>query len=169
MTGIDRVKRKLEESIEASLASTPLDLIVMGPSLEDQSPAATLRRKIIEAAQEYGVTIKPEHQALIESASRRLGAGHSLTAYEWYLVGVSHLVVLLPASPGSFCELGLLTANGDFSPKLLILADATYPRRGSYVADGPLTAASNYRAEVHFVNYNDFEFSWSLVKTVTRS
>ena len=73
--------------------------------------------------------------------------------------------MLLPASPGSFCELGLLTANGDFSPKLLILADATYPRRGSYVADGPLTAASNYRAEVHFVNYNDFEFSWSLVKT----
>jgi hypothetical protein len=159
-----RVRQLLEESIDVELARTRVDIVVMGPGLSEESAAARLRRVIIDEAKEYGATIQPEHRGLVEAASAKLGSAHHLTAYEVHLVGISDLVVLIPASPGSLCELGLFSTYRRFSEKLLILASREHPRTGSYIADGPLTAARHNRAEVRYVEYADTSTAWGYVE-----
>ena len=165
MAGIDRIRRKLAESIEIGVASTPVDVLVMGPNLEERSLAAVLRRRIIQEANSYGTNIRPEHEELISVASKRLGAGHHLTAYEMHLVEVSHLVVMIPASPGSFCELGLFSSYRCASEKMLILVSDQFRGSRSYVADGPLTAAKQNGAQVTHVDYGDPDSACKFVKT----
>jgi len=172
---MERITGQLEESIEVALLTTPVDVIVMGPGLSDTSPAAALRRDIIGAAHDFGVIIEPEHEQLIAAASAKFREGHSLTAYEMYLVDQSHLVVLIPASPGSLCELGLFASFEQFARKLLVLVSREYREESSYIADGPLTIATQYKAEVRYIDYDDFEAARNLVRTriqqirVTRS
>ena len=163
MTGIDRVKRELEESIEHGLSTTPLQVIVMGPNRSDGTAAARLRQEIIREAGEFGAAIPPEHEELIAVASKGFGPAHNLTAYEIHLVNISHLAVLIPESAGSLCELGLFSSSDSFAKKLLILSSSKYPRSRTYIADGPLKMAEQNRAEVHYVDYNDIDTAWSHV------
>lgn len=156
----DRITREFEEGIALDLARTPVKVVVMGPALTDSSPAAKLRSDIITAAQDYGATIRPEHGGLIRAAARKLRKGHHLTAMEIQLVAFSDVVVMIPDSAGSLCELGLFATFREYGPKLLILASKKYPRAGSYVADGPLTAAKHNHAEVKYVDYEDTGKAW---------
>ena len=165
MGDIARLKVKLEDALDVSISEIPIDLVVMGPGLEETTPAAILRRKIIKEAAKYGATIEPEHPDLIEISEKKLAGGHHLTAYEMHLVDISDLVVIIPDSPGSFCELGLFATYTAASQKMLVLTSEDYPREGTYVADGPLTAARHNLAEVHFVDYTDFAVSWALVES----
>ena len=164
MIDLTRIKEKLEESIELSFRETPIDIVVMGPGLDETTDAAVLRRDIIDAASEYGVTIQPEHRGLIETSEELLEGGHHLTAFETHLVAISDLVVLIPDSPGSLCELGLFSTYEEAAKKMLVLASDDYPRQGTYVSDGPLTAAAHNLAEVHYLNYSDFDTAWRHVK-----
>lgn len=159
----DRVVQAFEVSIDTTLATLPFNVVVMGPSLTDTSPPGTLRRGLIEAAQEYGTTVQPEHRGILKVSKKRLGAGHHLTAMEAHLVEVSDLVVLIPDSPGALCELGCFSV-GKSARKFLILNNDAYPRSGSYVADGPIAAAAHNGAEIHYVDYGDFESCWRIVQ-----
>jgi len=162
---IDRVKRELAESIDRGLAATTVDVVVMGPSLDSSTPSAKLRRDIIRAAKAYGASIKPEHRGLSQVAAERLRAGYHLARFEWELVDISDLAVLIPDSPGSLCELGLFADSQRFGPKMLIFANKDHPQEGSYVTDGPLTAADHNGAEVHHIDYADFDLAWSYVQS----
>ena len=42
----ERVRRELENSIDTSLEATPVTVVVMGPSLDEDTPAARLRELI---------------------------------------------------------------------------------------------------------------------------
>ena len=164
MTDLKRIIERLQEGIEVRVAEAKIDIVVMGPRLGGTSPAAKLRRDIIKAASAYGASIKPEHEGLAQASKEGFGAGHHLTILEMLLVDVSDLVVLIPDSPGSLCELGLFSSYPSATSKLLILVNADYPEKGSYVTDGPLTAARHNQAEVYHVDYSDFDKAWGYVE-----
>jgi hypothetical protein len=159
----DRVVRILEDSIDRSLAASPVSIVIMGPGLDEQTPAAKLRRRIVAEARAYGAVIQPEHRGLTEAAKAKLKSAHNLAIYETHLVKISDLVVLIPDSPGSLCELGLFSASR-YCNKMLILMSTDYPKEGSYVADGPLKAASHSQAEIVFLHYTDQDRAWVVVR-----
>ena len=159
----NRVLPALEAELDASVGGIEVVTLVMGPDLASSAPGAVLRRVLVDRIRAFGASVEPEHKGLIAAAERHLGAGHALDHYETYLVKLSHLVVIIPDSVGSFCELGLFAAS-KFSPKLLILANDDHPDSGSYIADGPLTSAKNNSAELHFVDYSDHDATWAVVK-----
>lgn len=165
MPGNGRVFQELQKSIDVTLASTPLNVVVMGPALSDESDAGRLRKGLIDAAREYGTTVQPEHRGVTEASELKLGAGHHLTAAELHLVDVSQVVVLIPASAGSLCELGFFSSLERCAAKMVILVNDEHPRKGSYVADGPIKAARLHGAQVEYVDYHDFEACWELVRT----
>lgn len=158
-----RVRRKLEKSIRRGLAETRINMAVMGPSTDEDSPAAILRTFIARSANAYGATIKPEHRDFVHTAESTLGRGHNLALYELELVDICHLVVLIPASAGSLCELGLFAAADD-AHKFLILVSSEFPSDGSFVADGPIKMAASANASVHFVDYSDHLGVWQHVR-----
>lgn len=164
MSDLKRVTERLNESIEKGLQRTPIDIVVMGPNLTDAGPAADLRRAIIAEASKRGVTVLPEHKPLIAASAEKMGGGHQLTVFEMALVDACDLLVLIPDSPGSLCELGLFATYTKATSKLVILANDSYPKSGTYVADGPLKAAAHHSAEVHFVDYTDFPSAWKHVQ-----
>lgn len=164
MNDIGRVARKLGESLEDSLAQVPVDIVVMGPDLKENSPAARLRSAVIKASRSYGASIRPEHEGLIAVAEEHLGDGNNLSRLEIQLVTTSDVVVLIPDSAGSLCELGLFTINPDACAKMLVLASNAYPQENTYVADGPLRAARQQLAEVAFVNYSNVDEVLALVR-----
>lgn len=161
---LERVRQRLQEGIEFALAATPIDVVFMGPDPSEGNAAAKLRTRLAEAAEKYGVAVKPEHRVLMTTSRATLKAGHHLTAYEMHLVKACDLVVLIPASAGSLCELGLFSMYPGASGKLIVLVSTEFPRKGSYVADGPLVAAANNQAEVHYIDYDDFDAAWCLVE-----
>ena len=57
LSNIDRIARSFEEEIELSLATTQLDVFVMGPSLDDDGPSGILRRWLIEEIRSLGASI----------------------------------------------------------------------------------------------------------------
>ena len=165
LTDPERVIQKFKESIDASIATVSLNVVVMGPNLQEDSDAGRLRKRLIRAAKDYGAAIQPEHRGLARASRSRLGEGHHLTALEMHLVKVSDLVVLIPDSPGSMCELGLFSFHQESARKMLILVNAEYPRRGTYVADGPLAQAGQNGSTIEYVDYRDLEACWALVRS----
>jgi hypothetical protein len=89
--------------------------------------------------------------------------------FEHQLVDHSDLVILIPDSAGSFCELGYFGMLGDFCPKFLLLMSSEHPESGSFVTDGPVRSARNARAEVHTLDYQDLEGCWQVVAEAIES
>ena len=165
MASIDSIVRDLTEDIVSAIATTPVKVIVMGPNLKGSTPEAALRRHIIQKAKAYANVFSAEHKALISVALEHMSDGHHLTVYEMFLVKLSDLVVLIPASPGSFCELGLFSSYETASRKMLILVNNKFPQSDNYVADGPIASAKSFGATVEHVDYRDLDRAWGFVKT----
>lgn len=66
-------------------------------------------------------------------------------------------VVILPSSPGSFCELGYFSANDIICRKMLILRDASHASTPGYVHLGPSIQASNSYSRVEDISYVDLD------------
>ena len=165
MAAIASIAHDLAEAIASARDKIPVKVLVMGPNLKAPTREAALRRQIMQKAREYATVVSAECKELTSVAVKGMGEGHHLTVYEMFLVDLSNLVVLIPASPGSFCELGLFSSSWKASHKLLILANNAFALSGSYVADGPITSAKRYGAVVQHVDYNDFDSACGFVKT----
>lgn len=165
MRNSERLVERFRQSIDNSIATIDFNVVVMGPGLNEKTKPAELRRRLIDAAREYGTTVQPEHRGLHEESKQRLKDGYHLTALEIHLVEVSDLIVLIPDSAGALCELGFFGSQDFSARKMIILVNDRYPKSGSYVADGPLIQAKNKGAQVEFVDYDSFERCWSIVES----
>lgn len=160
---ITRFDREMDQEIALGMAKTSLTLVVMGPELDKPNPASKLRGHIVQKGRSESLIIKPEHDGLEATARKRFGAGHDLTLYETGLVEKAHLVVIIPDSPGSLCELGLFTYPDKFCEKMIVFANKNYRKTGSYVSDGPLVNAKNKGARVIRIDYAELDVAWNHV------
>jgi hypothetical protein len=73
-------------------------------------------------------------------------------------------VIIIPNSPGSFCELGYFAASDDVCQKMLVLMNQKYASPPGYIHLGPVVQAQENNSIVHSVDYFNFEIIVGIVK-----
>lgn len=145
----------------------PLRVFVAGPYIErgwspeeraERAHAARRRIDLIEHVE--GVlqhqAILGEHRGVAEIGEKRLRSRASAAATELKLVRDNcDAVVILPSSPGSFCELGTWSIYKDVCEKMLIIADKQFEAETGYLAVGAFKTACDHGAKLAWVEYQD--------------
>jgi hypothetical protein len=137
------------------------------PRKNAKNKAAALRFRLFHALEAEGwIVTLGEYEKLIEVADPLLG-DHNNAA----LAEISHArstktdaIVMLPSSPGSFLELGAFSNIDDICGKMLIIVDEQYKNHKNYMNSGPVKAARDNRADVQFIDYEDFDACWVAVE-----
>ena len=74
-----------------------------------------------------------------------------------HVVDTSDIIVLLPASPGSFMEFGAFALNIKSSSKLLVFIEKQYEGKQSFINIGPVQMARNDGASVIYEDYRKLD------------
>jgi hypothetical protein len=155
-----------QTALNEDLSKTHLSIMILGPNTEQTTPAAQLRKFIIEKCKSQAVTIKGEHKKLIGTYTKTLGAGSHLCGYELYLAKTKvDAVIIIPASAGSLVELGMFALVKEVCQRTLVLfsdvySDETIP---TFIHLGPKLAYKLQGATVEFVNYPQKDLIWETV------
>jgi hypothetical protein len=172
MAGGDMNQRRFTRPIELSKlevarrkAASELKVFLAGPYVEknwdDQkltgaSPGARLRLRLIEMIEslEHAVVLG-EHRGVAEVTTGTIPSNGNVVLSELQLVEDADAVVIVPDSPGSFCELGSWLMRDDFPPKTLILGNKLFESIFGYVSHGAFVMAADMHARVEWVDYSD--------------
>ncbi len=165
------LRDRLIKGIEEEIASTPVDVLVLGPSVDGMRlrMAASLRKELLQRCSEFGakvMAVAAEHKDLVAAARRTLGKNYNLCQYERRLAKECDLIIMLPASPGSYVELGLFALEDWACAKSLILFDVSCKDTKSFINLGPRRAYKLQRAIIKNVNYREKYKVLSIVKTI---
>jgi hypothetical protein len=160
---------KLQNEIEKT--KTRLTIFLAGPSIQpgvepaDDLFANKARYKLFEYIKKGGdFCTLGEHRDLIE-----IGAEHFGKIANLALTEIAHVtnngdgVIILPSSPGSFCELGMFANSDNISSKMLILMDKKYEEEPGYPYLGPTVMARFYGAQFKYIDYEDHDATWAIV------
>ena len=111
------------------------------------SAPAIARKEICSRTEgEFGAAILGELKELVKASRRKHGAGHNLCDYEHHLAqDLVDAIVLIPASEGSFAELGLFSLNEEICKKTLLLLDHDHSRAQSFINLGGIGGHSRRR------------------------
>lgn len=157
-------------------ARSPLKLFVAGPYIEkssetgeskNDSPAARLRVLILRFLQDNmrHESVLGEHRGVIETGDERLRSRSSVAITELNMVrNTCDGVIIMPSSPGSFCEIGSWIIYKDVSQKMLVLADSTFEREGGYLALGAYKTAVHQGAQLRWVDYTNVDSVLEIVE-----
>jgi hypothetical protein len=97
-----------------------------------------------------------EHRGVLEVAEDRLRSRSSPVLLELTLVkSTCDAVIVIPASPGSYSELGAWSVFDDVCRKMLILANKSFEGKGGYVSTGVFKTAVDHGARVAWIDYED--------------
>lgn len=137
------------------------------PRKNAKNKAAILRFKLYHAMVDEGWAVTlGEYPSLIEAAEPLLGSRNNAAFAE-----IGHArsrktdaIVMLPSSPGSFSEFGAFSIIEEICAKMIIIVDKKYENEKNYLNTGPVLAALNSHAVVHFIDYEEFESCWNVVK-----
>jgi hypothetical protein len=155
-------------------ATRELSLFVAGPYIErnwtsevkvQKSPAALLRVQIIEHIESTfrHSTVLGEHRGVIDIGNTHYGTRSSVLLTELELVRDANGIIMLPSSPGSFCELGSWVLEDEICRKMLILSDEKHRNPKSYMELGVYKTATDQGAELHWIDYHNVESALKLV------
>jgi len=166
---IHKVRKHLEISVEKSIESKRPIILLLGPKIDGDDDASALRRQLKELIWGMGVPVFAEHDEMLEVAATKLQDLSNLTRLELHIARKANLIVLIPASPGSFAELGLFAQQDAICPRLIVLFDKRFRENGeSYILSGPRKAARERKAETPFVNYRDIDSVWKRIRQSIR-
>lgn len=162
-------------ALAASKLAIQLRVFVAGPYiskswtkkvLAKQSESAKLRIALINFIEKdlrHSATLG-EHRGVAEMAEKNFESLATVVLSEMAMVDEAESVVMLPCSPGSFCELGAWSARDDIARKMLILAEKKYEKDESYVRLGVFKLAQDAGARLEWVDYNDIDAIKPLVE-----
>jgi hypothetical protein len=147
-------------SVAELFADRSLTVFLCGPSYKDvTNPGARLRKRLEDAfAVANFEVVLGEDDGLAELQKRYSMYAHSNELA--YIKDQAAVVVLVAASAGSFCELGLFSyvLPHDRRPikDLVLLVDEKYKTDPSYVNKGPALAVGDF-GQVLFVDFDAFD------------
>lgn len=124
-----------------------------------KEPSRKLRYYLNTALTGPHVTIYlGEDRELREVGLKHYGAQNNATIYERHHIHFHlHGVIMLPSSPGSFCEIGDWATTEDTSKKMIVIVDKAYENVANYINDGVLKLAKNNGAAIHYLDYQNKE------------
>ena len=143
-----------------------LKIFLAGPFIEreevdsgvDDEPAAALRKLLLAHLEKRNDVSLGEHRGMLDLTSGLVdGLAHAALAELAVIRREIDAVIIIPASAGSFCELGAWSQIKSIAEKMLILCDRTYQGRKSYMSTGVLTLATYHGAQVFWVDYEDHD------------
>ena len=160
---------KFQNDIEK--AKTRLTIFLAGPSIKpteepaDHLVANRARFKLFQKINEQGDTCTlGEHKELIKVYEEHYKNIANLAITELAHVTKGDGVIILPSSPGSFCELGMFASSNPVCLKMLILMDKKHKEKPGYPYLGPASMARFYGAALKYVDYEDHATIWALVE-----
>lgn len=145
------------------------EFFVAGPFIdpdlsEDQDPnnidkAHRLRHFLNKGLLERGVTTYLGEDRLLRTVGQQHYAenGNAVLHERHYILKHLDGVIILPSSPGSFCELGDWASDQATSSKTLILIDIEHQGRTNYINDGVVKSATMNGAKVEYLDYQNKE------------
>ncbi len=154
------------------IQSTILTVLVLGPNgntapTSDSYKGAQLREHIYQNCDSagVGVSVKGELKELVNVAKATMGPRFDLCTYEMYFAkDHCDAIVIVPASAGSFAELGLFALNDSVRSKTMVLFDRQYRYpRNTFLNLGTGKAYQNNQGVVKYVDYDDPDKVWSMV------
>lgn len=160
----------------AAAAGLAFRVFLAGPYIETtgkrpgtgaKNKAKRLRYDLHSRLGDFGWTVTMgEYEKLVGAAHPLLGARTTAENAE-LLHAKNHAdaVVMLPSSPGSFLELGAFALYRDVCHKMLILVDKKHEADPpNYLNSGPLRGAEHKGAKIIYVEYDDTDACWDIVK-----
>lgn len=106
-----------------------------------------------------------EDQALRQNGKKNFGDKSNAVFYErQYIKEHTDAVIVLPSSPGSFCEIGDWASDKIICPTMLVIIDKKYKGEPSYINDGIALAAQHFRAKVVYEHYADTQLIFKICK-----
>lgn len=175
------LSRKLEAAtmMRASKAlDNPFIVFLAGPYIDPDdeaksngSPASILRFQLFHRLQSSGFEVSlGEYQQLIDSYKDELGEHHNAAVAEIkHAEEIASLVVMIPASTGSFAEIGAFSNWPVICDKMIILADADHSTSTGYLNTGPVAQAKSLGSRVENVDYTKVEECFETVKAHSES
>lgn len=160
-------KSKLAIRLKIFIAGPYIDKAWSKKTLKRQEESAQLRVALIEYVESelHHQSTLGEHRGVAEMADKNFGDLSTVVLSEVAMVNDAEAVVILPCSPGSFCELGAWSARDDIAKKMLILADKRFRSQKSYVKLGVFKLAEDAGAKIEWLDYSDVNRAKILVKS----
>lgn len=154
---------------KAARAAEEFDVFLAGPNIIPDEPkdsriniankASILRYFLYHELISRGhIVYLGEDDALRETGVAEYGPLNNAVIYErHYIQKHSDAVIVLPSSPGSFCEVGDWASQKEMCEDMLIVVDKQYMGKPSYINDGVLKFASMNSATVEYHQYEDLD------------
>lgn len=101
-----------------------------------------------------------EYNIFIPVLSEKLYLGKNqhildLLTFEEILADISHSIIILLESSGTFCELGAFATHTELAPKLCVVNDSKYRDVTSFITQGPIRKIRELTEEVIFLPQMD--------------
>ncbi|MCY7279815.1 MAG: hypothetical protein LH610_02785 [Sphingomonas bacterium] len=151
-----------EITLASERIATKIKVFVGGPEIAREwiwkdwrikSQSARLRSRIHRLLENQGhESVLGEHQAVGRMTDAHLQLP-SVAFTEQFIIKRCNCVILVPDSPGSFCELGAWSDIEKIGRKMLILFDERFQSRKSYINPHVIMLAEDNGATVKWVNY----------------
>lgn len=163
---LDVAQRKVASQLSIFVAGPYVE---MGWTDDDRSKAsagALLRIELLQIVTRLEHRyVLGEHKGVSEVTAEHIPSQASIALSELQLVDSADAIIIVPDSPGSFCELGAWSIRDDLCPKTLILGNAQYKNGFSYVGHGVFPMAQHLHATVEWIDYQDFAAAEAAVTT----
>ncbi|WP_417516163.1 hypothetical protein [Minwuia sp.] len=130
------------------------------PRKNAKNKAMRLRYKLFHALSDAGWAVTlGEYENLLKAPDALLGDENNAVLAEVLHArsDSTDAVVMLPSSPGSFLEFGAFSTIEEICRKMIIIIDEQYKDKKDYMNTGPVKGARDNGAEVHFIDYDEFD------------
>ncbi|MDO8377612.1 hypothetical protein [Phenylobacterium sp.] len=149
-TSLNLAAKRVAAKLSVFVAGPFIDKTWTDAELSEQSAATRLRLAIKTIVEEkfQHQAVFGEHRGVNEMAEEHFGSQTSAAIAEIAMLGDCDAVIIIPASVGSFCELGAWSTREDFCRKLLVIANEKYRKDQSYINLGTFRMAVNNGASI---------------------
>jgi len=163
---IDKFLNEYKEATQERWDRTSISVMVFGPSINSSTLSSKLRSYIIDRCNEYGVTLRCEHGGFIDIHRDKLGPKKNLVFAELDAARFVDVIIIIPDSPGSFVELGMLSPCKNIHRNIIILFKDKYEKdNNNFIYSGPKLAYEENNAKILYVDYRRKRSTWETVKS----
>ncbi|HCP82430.1 MAG TPA: hypothetical protein DIT67_12945 [Octadecabacter sp.] len=150
----DRISRKLAVFLAGPFIN---ELLPQTDKVNSETSAKRLRFHLLAALTHSGHTVYlGEDTKMRANGVAQFGPLGNAVVYERHHItkNVDALLVL-PDSPGSFCEVGDWVTDKRFCAKMMLVVDKQYEGELNFVNEGVVRLAQAYHARVEYLDYED--------------
>lgn len=164
---VDLAAEKAKVTLRVFLGGPFIDPSKELPDANSYEGATLLRRRLYDdLTNDMACKVSiGEMEELIDIYKNFLGDDFDVSSMEiHHVVRRCNAIIIIPSSPGSFCELGYFSIFNRLCPNMMIILNSAYDSKPGYLHHGPVEQARQYGATVISVDLLDYDS----VKTAVR-